>query len=134
MNLFKVIKNSYLKSLNGEKKFWVVVWLWGVLRYVMSFLVGFGALLFITLVPIKSYAITPEEAENNALEYTLKLQGINNPDHKKLWTEMKQLREERDNSNFKGEKNLIKFLIQKYDLDPLKNAKDHSEVMERITG
>jgi hypothetical protein len=86
------------------------------------------------LMPIKSYAITPEEIANNTLEYTLKLQGINTPDHKKLWNEMRHLKEERENPNFKGEKNLIKFLIQKYDLDPINNAKDQCELMERITG
>lgn len=42
MNLFKVIKTSYLKSLRGEEKFWVVVWLWGFLLYGGSIAIGFG--------------------------------------------------------------------------------------------
>jgi hypothetical protein len=81
-----------------------------------------------------SYAITNEEAENNALEYALKLQGINTPYHKNLWTEMKNLRKERENQNYKGEKNLIKFLIQKYNLDPINKSKDQCELMERMVG
>ena len=91
-------------------------------------------ILTILITPLESYAITPEEAENNALEYALKLQNINTPDHKRLWVEMKRLREERDNPSFKGEKNLIKFLIQKYDLDPINNANDQCKLMEMMVG
>jgi hypothetical protein len=47
---------------------------------------------------------------------------------------MKNLRKERENQNFKGEKNLIKFLIQKYNLDPINKSKDQCELMERMVG
>ncbi len=105
----------------------------GMKKFIRS-IVATMILLVILLTPIRGYATTKDEAENNALEYALKLQGINTPYHKKLWTEMKQIREERDNSNFKGEKNLIKFLIKKYKLDPINNSKDQCDLMERMVG
>lgn len=93
------------------------------------------ALLIIAiLIPVQSYAITEEEAENNALEYALKLQGINTPSHKNLWMEMKRIRGERDNLNYKGEKNLIKYLIQKNNLDPINKSDDQCRLMEMMVG
>lgn len=42
MNLFKVVKTSYLKSLKGEEKLWKVIWLWGFFLYAGSIAIGFG--------------------------------------------------------------------------------------------
>ncbi len=46
MNLFKVIKTSYMKSLKGEEKLWKVIWLWGFLLYVGSIAIGFGMMSY----------------------------------------------------------------------------------------
>ncbi len=93
-----------------------------------------ASVLMTLLMPIKSYAMTEVEAENSALEYVLKLQGINTHYHKNLWLEMKRLRKERSDPGYKGEKNLIKDLIQRYNLDPIKKSDDQCQLMERMVG
>lgn len=45
MNIFKSIKNSFSKSINGEEKIWKVFWLWGILIYFGTVVLGFLALL-----------------------------------------------------------------------------------------
>lgn len=38
--MFKVIKDSAKKAWKGEERLWKVFWLWGVLLYPTSFLIG----------------------------------------------------------------------------------------------
>ena len=112
-----------------ERTGWVILY-----KTMIKFFIIVTSLVMLLLIPLKSYATTNEEAEINALKYTLELQGINTPYHQKLWNEMKWLRKERDDPNFKGEKNLIKYLIQKYNIDPINNSKDQCDLMERMVG
>jgi hypothetical protein len=51
MNIYKAIKNSYYKSINGEEKLWKVFWLWGFSIYVGSIAVGIYMVFLMAKIP-----------------------------------------------------------------------------------
>lgn len=82
MNVVKAVVNSAKKSWNGEEKLWKVFWLWGIVLYITSnivgllagyaffpirFIVGILGLIFIFIYPIILVVSAIKCAKNTSL-------------------------------------------------------------------
>jgi hypothetical protein len=50
MNIFKKIIEKAKQAIRGEERLWKVFWLWGVLLYVVSNLIGFFSMLLPSVI------------------------------------------------------------------------------------